>query len=86
MDYSQIKKLLEDLACSPYIESKVSHTLSHKDKRMLEISYKGENKTYEIVKIENQCVEHYVDVNSAALAITTVINHELQTEYMNPIH
>ncbi|MBM7691157.1 ribosomal protein S8E [Peribacillus deserti] len=86
MEISQIKKLLEDLACSPYMESRVSHTLSHKDKQMLEISYQGENRTYQIVKIENQSVEHYADVNSAALAISTMINHQLKTEYMNLIH
>ncbi|WP_026694056.1 hypothetical protein [Peribacillus kribbensis] len=77
MDIIKIKKLLEDLACSPYCESHVSHTLQHNHKKMIEISYEEHDRLYQLFMIESQSKQYYHDLNSAAAAISAVIDKEL---------
>ncbi|WP_409298745.1 hypothetical protein V1498_10190 [Peribacillus sp. SCS-26] len=76
MNMYQIRKLLKDLAVSPYRESDVSHTLSRHNEK-LEISFSDNISSYEIRMPHQKATQYFPDVDSAADAISAFIHNEI---------
>ncbi|WP_409288259.1 hypothetical protein [Peribacillus sp. SCS-37] len=76
MDMYQIRKLLKDLADSPYRESNVSHTLSRQNEK-LEISFSDHISKYEIRLPHQRATQYFPDADSAAAVISAFIHNEI---------